>query len=185
MKSALYSRRAVYEDVLEIFRQRIYDVRKGLRRKLGRVGKLGARQNVKQRIISVLHQRLTKPALSRSHVQNVVHHQIFHAHNDVQVIQAYVRVHHANLMPQIRQRNSQSRSNGGFSHAAFSGRNDNFSSHILPPLPIIPKLRARILKAYGASCLFWSKIGGRTKKQRRIILRRKMSKYQTFLSKFH
>src|SRR5690606_14643925 len=73
----------------------------------------------------VLDQRLLERAFAVDHVDEVVHHTTFAAHDQVQIAQAHIEIDDGHLLAPLGQSDRQRRAGRGLAYTAFAGGDDD------------------------------------------------------------
>ena len=79
---------------------------------------------------SVTDQSLFQATASIDDIYQVINNTVFKSHNNIQVSKSDIRVHNSNPFSHGRQPGPDICYRSGFTHAAFSGCNDNDLTHI-------------------------------------------------------
>src|SRR5574343_1289172 len=124
------------------------------------VAGLRRRHHVQVVAVLVLDQRLVQRGFAVDHVDQVVYHAAFAAHDQVEVTQANVEVDHRSLVAAQGEAGCETGPGGGLAYAAFAGGNNNdFCHDDLPCFVVIRVIRqapssrgARFLDKSGWAC---------------------------------
>jgi hypothetical protein len=109
----------VGQDLLDAFlRQRVL------------VARLAGGQHEQVVALFVLDERLVQVGLALDHVDEVIHHAAFAAHDEVEVAQADVKVDHGSLVAAQGEAGGKAGTGGGLAHATLAGGHDDDFGHV-------------------------------------------------------
>ena len=120
----------VDEDIVEAGREVVEDQPHRLRRYvLVRVGVVGG-EHEQVGVLRVLHERLLGSAAPLDRVHNVVDDPVFHAADDVDVVQPEIGIRQHDPLPHHGEPHAEVGGDGRLAHAALARCDHNFARHV-------------------------------------------------------